>query len=107
MLTKCANPGCSEQFLYLHQGKLFHLSPIPELQKFSEESCTGLYERYWLCDQCCKTFTVIWDGFRARVVPLLPAVKDPAPSQREDCSAKGPAAPKAAAPGGETQIDLA
>jgi len=25
MLSKCANPGCSASFLYLHQGKLFRL----------------------------------------------------------------------------------
>ena len=32
MLSKCANPECFEQFRYLHQGKIFLLTPPPELQ---------------------------------------------------------------------------
>jgi hypothetical protein len=70
MLSKCANPDCQEQFRYLHQGKLFQLSPVPELQQFTEESYGSLYERFWLCDKCCRNLTVIWDGFRAQVAPL-------------------------------------
>ena len=30
MLSKCANPECSEQFRYLHQGKMFCLIPAPK-----------------------------------------------------------------------------
>lgn len=69
MLSKCANPTCTAQFRYLHLGKLFHLCPIPELEKINED-CSGLYERFWLCDECCKKFTVVWDGLQAQVVTL-------------------------------------
>lgn len=27
-------------------------------------------ERFWLCDDCAKKLTVIWDGAQAKVVPL-------------------------------------
>ena len=70
MLSKCANPECNEQFRYLHQGKLFHLSPTPEIQAQSDESYEALYERFWLCDQCCKRMSVVWDGTQAAIVSL-------------------------------------
>jgi hypothetical protein len=37
MLSKCANPGCSETFRYLCQGKIFCLSPTPEVETSSGE----------------------------------------------------------------------
>lgn len=36
MLSKCANPKCSEIFRYLHQGKIFSLAPTPEVQTVTE-----------------------------------------------------------------------
>ncbi len=72
MLSKCANPECSEQFRYLHQGKLFHLTPILELQALSEDCCGFLYERFWLCDRCSTKMTIVWDGFQAKLVGLAP-----------------------------------
>lgn len=71
MLSKCANPECSEQFRYLHQGKLFHLNPTPELQALGDDFCDALYERFWLCEQCCKRMRVVWDGTEARIASLL------------------------------------
>jgi hypothetical protein len=69
MLSKCANPVCSETFRYLHQGKIFHLTPTPAMQMAAEAK--GLMtERFWLCDACAKELTVIWDGTQAKVVPL-------------------------------------
>jgi len=80
VLSKCANPECSEQFLYLHQGKLFHLTPTPDVEAFDEGSSSSLYERFWLCDRCAKTMILVWGGRKAKLVPLpappmiLPAV---------------------------------
>jgi hypothetical protein len=69
MLSKCANLVCSETFRYLHQGRIFHVSPSPAMQKAAEAK--GLVaERFWLCDDCSKKLTVIWDGAQAKVVPL-------------------------------------
>lgn len=72
MLSKCANPACSERFLYLHQGKLFQLTPLPELQAVAGQFLPQMHERFWLCDRCAKTMTVVWGGTEARVIPLPP-----------------------------------
>lgn len=69
MLSKCANPGCSRQFLRLHEGRIFQLSPTPEVEEIGRFA-PSLYERFWLCDECCKQLTLIWAGTEARVAPL-------------------------------------
>ena len=70
MLSKCANPECSAVFRYLHQGKIFFLSPTPELQMASGGACPWLYERFWLCDDCSKQMTIVWRGTQAKLVRL-------------------------------------
>ena len=70
MLSKCANPECSEQFRFLHEGKVFQLTPTPEVQEMSEDVFPALYERFWLCDRCSKKMTLIWAGTHAKLVPL-------------------------------------
>jgi len=71
MLSKCANPECSAQFRYLHQGKMFCLIPTPRVAASSYGSLDFLYERFWLCDRCSKEMKVTWDGMRAKVVRLV------------------------------------
>ena len=68
MVSKCANPECSERFLYLHQGKLFHLTPTPEVEALRRECALPLYERFWLCDRCAKKMTLVWGGTEAKLV---------------------------------------
>ena len=70
MLSKCANPGCSEVFRYLRQGKIFRLAPSPAVQAAAGAFGSLLTERFWLCDPCSKEMTVVWDGTRAKIVPL-------------------------------------
>lgn len=70
MVSKCANPACSEQFRYLHEGKLFHLTPTPEIQASEDGELPFLYERFWLCDACAKKMTLVWGGTGAKLVPL-------------------------------------
>ena len=70
VLSKCANPECSEQFRFLHEGKLFQLTPSPDVQPIREEDIPALYERFWLCDRCVKKMTVVWAGSHAEVGPL-------------------------------------
>jgi hypothetical protein len=45
VLSKCANPECSQQFRYLRQGRLFNLTPTPEVQAQSNDFYEALYER--------------------------------------------------------------
>jgi hypothetical protein len=70
MLSKCANPVCSETFRYLHQGRIFQLVPTPAMELAAVAKGLLLVERFWLCDACSKEMTVIWDGARAKVVRL-------------------------------------
>jgi hypothetical protein len=70
MVSKCANPACSERFLYLHQGKLFNLTPTPEVEAAGGGFVPALYERFWLCDECCKRMTLVWGGTEVKLVPF-------------------------------------
>ena len=70
MISKCANPACSEKFLHLHEGKIFHLSPTPEVEAATGGFAPSLYERFWLCERCSKQMTLVWAGTEARLVEL-------------------------------------
>jgi len=70
MLSKCANPECSQTLRYLREGKIFYLSPTPEVQIAMGMLYPSLHERFWLCDRCAKEMTLIWDGTRAKPVRL-------------------------------------
>lgn len=78
MLSKCANPECSEIFRYLHAGKIFYLAPTPDIQIAMGMQHPALHERFWLCDRCSKEMTVVWGGTQARVV-RVPAKVVPFP----------------------------
>lgn len=79
MLSKCANPECSEVLRYLHQGKIFHLSPTPELEAAALNP--ALYERFWLCDRCSKIMTIVWGGTEVelKLLPAATALTTPTP----------------------------
>ena len=66
MLSKCANPGCTASFLYLHQGKLFRLETEdtgdgPDLS-FGEDpgvkKSARRIEFFWLCNDCAAAMTL-------------------------------------------------
>lgn len=71
MLSKCANPACSADFRYLHQGMLFlreSCSPEDRPASVSNKKNASI-EYYWLCDQCARNFTLAVQGNCIRVVP--------------------------------------
>jgi len=70
MLSKCANPVCSEIFRYLHQGKIFCLAPTPEIEVAAGMPNPVLEERFWLCERCAKEMTLIWGGAQVTLVRL-------------------------------------
>ena len=81
MLSKCANPECSEIFRYLHEGKVFYLAPTPEVRIARQMLIPELNERFWLCAKCSKEMTLIWGGKQAQLVRLpVKAVTLPPPS---------------------------
>lgn len=63
MLSKCANPSCSTQFIYLREGKLFVMERTanPKLRQQGPTLAkpTGRLEHFWLCGPCSENFTLV------------------------------------------------
>ncbi len=84
MLSKCANPECSEIFRYLHQGKIFCLAPTPDVKPQTGIPNPLLHERFWLCERCAKEMTLVWGGTQVRLVRLpIPAAAAPPPAPKD------------------------
>jgi hypothetical protein len=95
MLSKCANPVCSNTFLYLRQGKLFRLEvpvgdqTVPDGSVNAKTSPNGRLrdEYFWLCETCCPNFKVVREqGVGLKVIPFNgaePLGRDFQPGPRE------------------------
>jgi hypothetical protein len=62
MLSKCANPQCSAEFHYLHEGRLFKIPT--EARKHNGDGSKKLphkLEHFWLCSVCSLTLTIAVD----------------------------------------------
>jgi hypothetical protein len=76
MVSKCANPGCSTPFLYLHEGKLFRFETgVGNGLAFGADPSERLpmrrIEFFWLCDRCAGRMTVAFEqGSGVKVLPL-------------------------------------
>jgi hypothetical protein len=73
MLSQCANPGCTNRFRFLHDGKLFVLDCGSKPDSGAgDEGWTGTrqIERFWLCAICARTLTLRFDGTRVVRLPL-------------------------------------
>jgi hypothetical protein len=77
MLSKCANPGCSAAFFYLHQGKLFRCETGSQTQDSSDaeiKKSARRIEFFWLCENCAASMTVSFkDGEGLTVQPMARA----------------------------------
>jgi hypothetical protein len=87
MLSKCANPGCTATFLYLHQGKLFRLDISTDVLAASSTSpktrAAPRVEFFWLCSECAAELTIDYDqGAGVAVVPLAKALTRAAAASR-------------------------
>jgi hypothetical protein len=80
MLSKCANPECSEIFLHLHEGKIFYLAPTPDVQIAMGMQHPALHERFWLCARCAKEMTLTWVGTQVAVVRVPVTVAEVPPA---------------------------
>jgi hypothetical protein len=84
MLSKCANPVCSAQFLYLHDGKVFRVErdagltkpqvlqtagPSPEQNVYIAAHPAGRPEYFWLCSACAEHLTIGTDRSGVVLVP--------------------------------------
>jgi hypothetical protein len=56
MVERCANPGCTQRFLYLRVGQLYRFHPAPA----QEGEHPPLY--FWLCGDCAQQWTLRFHG---------------------------------------------
>lgn len=67
MVSKCANPGCSASFRYLHSGQLFRIekpakNTSPAVEEDGMRKPLRRLEFFWLCDSCAGRMTLTFDG---------------------------------------------
>jgi hypothetical protein len=92
MLSHCANSQCSRPFLRLRQGKLFLVETdrVAESGELAPPYSPSVrqpprrVERYWLCDECAKVWTLAHDWRQG--IALVPLPRPPA-SARPDLEA--------------------
>jgi hypothetical protein len=83
MLSKCTNPGCSAQFHYFHQGKLFRWETAGGTRdshpSFGADpqfkAPARRIEYFWLCENCAASMTLAFD--RTVGVVVHPFVRPP------------------------------
>jgi hypothetical protein len=75
MLSKCANPACSNPFRYLSEGKLYLIDskagPVPQAARAESRDAgkSNIYEYFWLCSSCSQDMTIQIDNeFRISLV---------------------------------------
>ena len=75
MVTKCANPGCSNHFLYMNEGKVFRFELHCETEGDAgfgrRTGATRRIEFFWLCSNCAAGMTVTYDKSRGVAVQRL------------------------------------
>jgi hypothetical protein len=87
MLSKCANPACSNKFRYLSEGKLYLIDAKatsvrdgkPAEFTYAGKPCS--FEYFWLCTSCCQDMMIlISDRLEIGVVrkPEILQVSNPA-----------------------------
>ncbi len=75
MLLTCANPNCTAEFLYLHEGELF-------LIELSDRTV----QRYWLCGACAPSMRVVYDPAEGiKLVPKDAATESERAETDHDC----------------------
>jgi hypothetical protein len=67
MVSKCANPDCSESFRYFHIGKLFRFETTRGWERRRAlgegevpRKAMRRIEFYWLCENCAATMTLAY-----------------------------------------------
>jgi hypothetical protein len=63
MLSKCANPSCSNQLVYLREGKIFMMDADSQtvVPTSGKKKGPRRVEHFWLCGPCSAQFTLAYD----------------------------------------------
>ena len=78
MISKCANPECSQPFHYLREGRLFQVTRdhagrlLGGAFSISEGGPPHRMEHYWLCGACAQRYTLVIDPERGVVPASMP-----------------------------------
>jgi hypothetical protein len=81
MLSHCANPQCAKPFLRLGEGRLFQVETATSFTPAQAGSAPlsphlrrppRRVERYWLCDKCAQSLTLVDDSNHGIVLVTLP-----------------------------------
>ena len=72
MLSKCANPSCSNEFHYFGEGKVFEIrwDSSSGVARGGHARQHHSVEHYWLCASCSGKLTLALDA--ARNVLIIP-----------------------------------
>jgi hypothetical protein len=76
MLSKCANPSCSNQLIYLREGKIFVMEHSTNSKLWPQGPIspkgTARLEHFWLCGRCSQNLTLVYDRERGVEVVAKP-----------------------------------
>jgi len=79
MLSKCANPDCTNRFLHLNEGKLFRWDGREILQhphfRTDHSRPSRKIEFFWLCNDCSRWVTVVFGEGKGIIVRPLAGVQ--------------------------------
>ena len=89
MVSKCANPECSERFMRLHRGRLFRWDGVSARGGLTRDTHLEIkkarkVEFFWLCGECAREMTVV---FTAEVGVTTRALADSDRAAREGATA--------------------
>lgn len=73
MLDKCANPRCTVRLHRLRGGRIFRLGSDRAADLRVSKTFAPGVEYFWLCDHCCRTYTLVVDVRNRVVVTSLPS----------------------------------
>jgi len=83
MVSKCANPNCSERFLRLGDGRLFRWDGVTRKDRADRPGQNTRGRRaefFWLCGDCARRMTVV---FTAEVGVTVKPIAEPTQSATE------------------------
>jgi hypothetical protein len=70
MLQKCLNPGCTNSFRYMHEGRLLTARRPRSgsvLDALLAEDRSKPPELFWLCERCSAQFEVEFIAYEVRI----------------------------------------
>lgn len=75
MLTCCANPNCKQPFRFINTGRIYEFD-FDRSHKHQdvlwESTPRPAVEHFWLCENCCQSYTLVRIGAKVKLKPHHP-----------------------------------